>query len=39
MSAINNVQDEIIEELLSIHNDLYIDEELSELIEECLEEE
>ena len=31
--------DEIIEELLSIHNDLYIDEELSELIEECLEEE
>ena len=31
--------DEIIEELLSIHNDLYVDEELSELIKECLEEE
>ena len=30
--------DEIIEELLSIYNELYIDEELRELIEEYLEE-
>ena len=31
--------DEIIEELLSIYNELYIDKELKELIEEYLEEE